>query len=115
MRYVRTENEIIDLNYCVYFEKEERWWNETECFSFYKNEIIKKADTIEELCDEFVYHFLRNDTYQIMPKTDLEPQRRDCLSYHIEKKLHDVLGAIWTDKGLIYVAKMNDEGEVELL
>ena len=24
-------------------------------------------------------------------------------------------GAIWTDKGLIYVAKMNDKGELELL
>jgi hypothetical protein len=24
-------------------------------------------------------------------------------------------GAIWTDKGLIYVAKMNEKGELELL
>lgn len=27
----------------------------------------------------------------------------------------EVYGAIWTDKGLIYVAKMNDKGELELL
>lgn len=26
-----------------------------------------------------------------------------------------IYGAIWTDKGLIYVAKMNDKGELELL
>ena len=26
-----------------------------------------------------------------------------------------IYGAIWTDKGLIYVAKMNEEGELELL
>ena len=27
----------------------------------------------------------------------------------------DLFGAIWTDKGLIYVAKMNEKGELELL
>ena len=27
----------------------------------------------------------------------------------------EIYGAIWTDKGLIYVAKMNDKGELELL
>ena len=26
-----------------------------------------------------------------------------------------IKGAIWTDKGLIYVAKMNDKGELELI
>ena len=30
--------------------------------------------------------------------------------------IYDVLyGAIWTDKGLIYVAKMNEDDELELL
>ena len=28
---------------------------------------------------------------------------------------YDWYGAIWTDKGLIYVAKMNSNGELELL
>ena len=32
---------------------------------------------------------------------------------HLEK--FEIYGAIWTDKGLIYVAKMNDKGELELL
>lgn len=27
----------------------------------------------------------------------------------------ELYGAIWTNKGLIYVAKMNDKGELELL
>lgn len=98
----------IDLNHWGQDNDKHPTWIDAE-------DIVNQADTIEELCDEFVYHFLKNDNYQIMPKTDLEPQRRDCLSYHIEKKLHDVLGAIWTDKGLIYVAKMNEEGELELL
>ena len=29
--------------------------------------------------------------------------------------LSKIYGAIWTDKGLIFVAKMNNEGELELL
>lgn len=28
---------------------------------------------------------------------------------------YEIYGAIWTDKGLIYVAKMNEKGEFELL
>ena len=30
-------------------------------------------------------------------------------------KIKAIYGAIWTDKGLIYAAKMNDKGELELL
>ena len=36
-----------------------------------------------------------------------------CHSYG-DKKIQ-IYGAIWTDKGLIYVAKMNKKGELELL
>ena len=28
---------------------------------------------------------------------------------------YNIYGAIWTDKGLIYVAKMNDKGDLELI
>ena len=62
--------------------------------------VIKQADTIEELCDEYVC----------------------CKDIIFESELDDyiatgniVYGAIWTSKGLIYVAKMNDKGELELL
>lgn len=69
----------------------------------YETDIINQADTIEELCDEFVV--------VIENKQHLIP--REWLKQEI---IVDVLyGAIWTDKGLIYVAKMNDKGELELL
>ena len=42
----------------------------------------------------------------IYDKTDMK--------WFVEKG-DNVYGAIWTDKGLIYVAKMNDKGELELL
>ena len=67
---------------------------------------LKIADTIEELCDEFV--FTKGNIKNVfLPMT-----------FHKEKDLtfyDEIYGAIWTDKGLIYVAKMNDKGELELL
>ena len=68
-------------------------------------EVIKKADTIEELCDEFV-HFING-----MPFVIHKGEK-----HYVEKGIPVVIyGAIWTDKGLIYVAKMNNEGKLELL
>lgn len=108
MRYVRTANEIIDLNYCRYFEKEKRWWNGADCFSFYKNEIIKQANTIEELCDEFVG--IDSEGHYLIHSIDVIKKRKIV---PLEKEV--IFGAIWTDKGLIYVAKINEKGELELL
>ena len=75
---------------------------------FADSEILKQADTIEELCDQFVYvtnngnHYVKNN--------------HEAIHYFIgEERPVSYYGAIWTDKGLIYVAKMNDKGELELL
>ena len=65
--------------------------------------VDKKADTIEELCDEFVR--VCEDIRDFLVSDDIPTQREGW----------DIYGAIWTDKGLIYVAKMNDKGEFELL
>ena len=102
MNYIRTKDGIYTLS--------EAYWAGIE------DEIIAQADTIEELCDEFVYE---NQEYKTPQKC--------CQSYsgnwHDEQssrlltddEVLTVKGAIWTDKGLIYVAKMNEKGELELL
>ena len=74
---------------------------------FDESEILKQADTIEELCDEFVM-FRDGKPYAIVPNKEHNAE----LAKSVWK---DYRGAIWTDKGLIYVAKMNDKGELELL
>lgn len=71
---------------------------------FYKNDYIE-ADTIEELCDEFIGYSSNKTRYMLITFE----QRK---MYPLIKELY---GAVWTDKGLIYVAKMNEEGELELL
>lgn len=76
-------------------------------------EIVKSADNIEELCDEFIetmghtgeyfhYHYPSNVNFKRLIE---DMREQDFMIY----------GAIWTDKGLIYVAKMNSKGELELI
>jgi len=88
----------------------------------------KQADTIEELCDDFIgvldngngSHIWYDDEYLGIDYADWEtPEELSVLKFKYAKSnnsLNEVLyGAIWTDKGLIYVAKMNEKGELELL
>lgn len=65
------------------------------------DDIIAQADTVEELCDEFVGIY-KNICEVVIDKTNWN-------------KYDIFYGAIWTDKGLIYVAKMNEKGVLELL
>ena len=78
--------------------------------------IEKQADTIEELCDEFVFHTLDGYEQHFLSRGHLE----DVLSnknINLQEYLscREIYGAIWTEWGLKYVAKMNDKGELELL
>lgn len=97
-------------------------------YCFDKKDIINQANTIEELCDEFV------DTSELKTSStstggwlyDEFDSKNKCLVYYAEDErrtislnefddLSKIFGAIWTDKGLIYVAKMNEKGCLELL
>lgn len=97
MNYIRTEDGIYILS--------EAYWAGN------KDEIIAQADTIEELCDEFVVDSKVNNAHYTMNWFDLCEELADDRFYPSD----EIYGAIWTDKGLIYVAKMNSNGEFELL
>lgn len=73
-----------------------------------RGKIIAKADTIEELCDVFVMISEDYDLPQLVCKMNFEYCKTIC-------KWTNFYGAVWTNKGLIYVAKMNEKGELELL
>ena len=88
-KYVRTKDRVYEINPTLTDEQID--------ISLGKN--TPRADAIEELCDEFVVivdgkHYIR------VPASNPNFQ---------------TYGAIWTEKGLIYVAKMNEKGELELL
>ncbi len=82
--------------------------------------IVKKADTIEELCDIFVrwnIHYIpqNTDTFIRTKKVDAIYKNFNKAKYGFKVNGYELYGAIWTDKGLIYVAKMNEKGELKLL
>ena len=104
-KYIRTKTNIVGAISAL---SNEELFDYLKQFDNYKDDLIKVADTIEEACDEFVIiHKELNGNHTI--------HRYNWLGKSEHKAGNDVYGAIWTDKGLIYVAKMNDEGELELL
>lgn len=83
-----------------------------------KEDIVKIADTIEDLCDEFVLdHPLFGDSckclYHSFEKAKNGIKKRSDNAHNLYD--FNIYGAIWTELGLKYVAKMNDKGELELL
>ena len=94
-------------------------------YSIGKVDIIKQADTIEELCDELVVKYKKEEKPRFIHIVELLKTCKDInvvfrnyvewLFDNYKDQLEICNLAIWTDKGLIYVAKLNDKGEWELL
>lgn len=114
MKYIRTKDGVYKKSLVSICELDgiEYASDDEMCYA----EIIKQADTIEELCDEFV---MNNELY-----VDCDTKYWRLIAYPGENVVYHygnddikngIYGAIWTDKGLIYVAKMNEKGEFELL
>ena len=113
MKYVRTKDKRIfkvepcyplpdrKLDHYRVLNDKEDIYTPSEIISV--DDVIKEADTIEELCDEFVCE------WNVYPALCLLLKRVP------KDRQKNIYGAIWTDKGLIYVAKMNNEGVLELL
>lgn len=91
------------------------------------SEIIKQANTIEELCDEL--YFVEDETNiplhvnRLHGSFDKDKKLTECcleigdwVSY-LKRffKKGCIKGAIFTSGGIIYVAKLNEKGEWELL
>ena len=125
MKYIRLGNDIYQIikEKEGYFELRDALDVKMKCYTFMpkREQDYKIADTIEELCDEFVIIRKDDNTFALakyypddktfyVKTADEEVSLNECLMYEYE-----IYGAIWTDKGLIYVAKMNEKGELELI
>lgn len=114
MKYIRTKDGVYELNNDVYVENNEafmRWFFdglELEPDSLGK--VIQEADTIEELCDWF---FLEGTKGNPINYKKFYTAKRAKERMMIEQELYGVIHI--RGKGLIYVAKMNEKGELELL
>ena len=105
MKYIRTKDERIGTGWEIASKPNMISFGQPHKFrqEISKDSVLVQTDTIEELCDEFVYHLKSGGKF-----IDEELANK----FDVYEKVY---GAIWTDKGLIYVAKMNEKGELELL
>ena len=125
-KYIRTENGVYKI-FDTHNGASNHWgYKVSEHLTLLLDEKdIKKgktADTIEELCDVFVikdntYTTKNGDNhrYRFATKDSGFISIRQVLNEYDIDNTTKIYGAIWTNKGLIYVAKMNDKGELELL
>lgn len=110
--YIRTKDGVYEVEQSQ-LEDDEEVVN-CDYGQIHKLEILRKSENLEELCDEFV----------IIPNNDWSNNwlafgvNKKCLKdsiYNLNYPIKEVYGAIWTEWGLKYVAKMNDDRELELL
>lgn len=119
MKYIRTEDgRIINKNKTICYAFREDYispnWND-DIEKYLQTKIVAEADTIEELCDWLVYRPNGKIKYLI----ENIKQQNQCYYYEI-LDFENWYGAIDTNKGLIYKAKMkgvlpNGEIDWELL
>ena len=108
MKYIRTKDGIFALS--------EAYWAGN------KDEILAEADTIEELCDYVMMIVQGGIIPTVFKLTTMTKLRKRSIEFYYdnykeESKRDDnwFKLAIATDKGLIYVAKMNENGDLELI
>ena len=78
-----------------------------------KKEVIKQADNIKKLCDRFIVYVEDKNLSNLYDYYD------EAFDYYEDMCFLEytckLFGVIETDKGLIYKAKMNDKGDLELI
>ena len=111
-KYIRTKDGIWKYNQKK--NSAERPNKEFKCNQMWLNieekDILKKANTIEELCDVFVIKW--TDGTYCRNLMDGLSQAKYWLSHDNNAIIY---GAIFTDRAIIYVAELNRKGELELL
>lgn len=102
MKYIRTEGDNI-----IAYDENASSLDKPMILS-YPNKFTQ-ADTIDELCDELVIIIGKGKNSH---KFVADSKRIATWNASLGAKVY---GAIWTDKGLKYIAKMNRDGKLELL
>lgn len=115
MKYIKTKDGIYEVTEDLTINKFGHLARKNDPIITIPNvgEIINQADTIEELCDYAVYYDFEKEL--VIRKLPLSSSWKSLYRDTKLGLISDVKLAILTEKGLIYVAKMNEKGEFELL
>ena len=92
---------------------------------YYGEDVIKEADTIEELCDGYYLYNGYDDKFnpdRIYTTDEKTKALDDCkdLAFYIDlmcrgRYICELRAFIETDKGLIFIGKFNEKGDLELI
>ena len=118
MKYIRTKDgriycfiEIKEIGDTIIGYVNERDKNALDGGSYLdKSKIFKIADTIEELVDGYIVEHVDGTICPVIPKTFKNAKEM----VKIDEPCY-INAFIKTSEGLIFVAKMNEKGELELL
>ena len=114
--YIRTKNRIYQVESILRDNGFIKGYNVGEMAFIRKDQVINQSENLEELCDEFVYVSKQNENYEKIEKPIIAITRRITSLTKIANAINSVvLGAIWCERGLIYVAKMDSEGKLVLI
>ena len=118
--YIRTKDgvfKLVDTYYmCVDGVETYMYDNNGRGVEIRGSQILKQSENLEELCDEIVYDYR---LYQ--NKTTWDDRLVEDSFEELDEPITDemikegIYGAIWTDKGLTYVAKMDNDGKLVLV
>lgn len=111
--YIRAKDGVYDTSKGLYTPSIKMWAIDT--VTIYDEDILKQSENLEELCDEFVKVWNKTKINPEVLQYDEEIEYEKEMMSHYPKGNITIYGAIWTDKGLIYVAKMDSEGELVLI
>ena len=125
MNYIRTKDRIYEVKEenvkfrdKLYYMAYERKTNGGESIIslIAIDKVVNSSDDPAELCDEFIYNDQEYDLPQRCHQSYrgewYDEQRIRCLN---NEEVLTIKGAIWTNKGLQFVAKMNSEENLELI
>lgn len=112
----KVETEIKIVNDEVHEIQTKASWGGGKYIQIYS--LIKESDNIEDLCDCLVETCISGNRVHdiaIIKTCSFKAEFKRVTNIDFNKNIKVFYGAIWTDKGLIYVAKMNKDGELELI
>ena len=109
--YIRTKDGIykVDSETC---HKKGCYIDRYEDEVILKGQVITQSESLFELIDEFVV--IRDSTkINQLVRTDNVEYLKEMMKE--DKRIIAVKGAIWTDFGLRYVARLTEDGGIELI
>ena len=110
--YIRTKNQIYKVESILRDNGFVKGYDVGEMAFIRRDQVINQSENLFELIDEFVV--IRDSTkINQLVRTDAIEYLKEMIKE--DKRIIEVKGAVWTDKGLKYVVRLTEYGGLELI